>query len=62
MTLKNAKVLELFGNAGQLLADPEVVVKQENYTVFWIILQEAIQQGIEDYRCRFFRLWITTIK
>ena len=32
--LTNAKVLEIYGNAGQLLADPENVVKQENYTVF----------------------------
>jgi hypothetical protein len=43
----NAKVLELYGNAGQLLADPENLVKHENYTVF-DYSDEAIQQGIED--------------
>ena len=34
LDLSNAKVLEIYGNAGQLLADPENVVKEENYTVF----------------------------
>ena len=42
--LTNAKVLEIYGNAGQLLADPENVVKQENYTVFETS-QEARNSG-----------------
>lgn len=54
--LTNAKVLEIYGNAGQLLADPENVVKEENYTVFETS-QEAIQQGIEDYPNVDFRFW-----
>ena len=31
---ENAKVLELYGNAGTLLNDPDNKVKEENYTVF----------------------------
>ena len=31
---ENAKVLELYGNAGTLLNDPDNRVKEENYTVF----------------------------
>ena len=54
--LSNAKVLEIYGNAGQLLADPENVVKEENYTVFETS-QDAIQQGIEDYPDVDFRYW-----
>jgi|TARA_B110000858_G_scaffold198399_1_gene264615 SAM-dependent methyltransferase len=53
---ENAKVLELYGNAGQLLADPENVVTQENYTVFEYS-QDALDQGIEDFPNADFRMW-----
>ena len=56
LDFENAKVLELFGNAGQLLADPENVVKEENYTVF-DYSQEALDQGIADFPDTDFRMW-----
>ena len=56
LDLSNAKVLEIYGNAGQLLADPENIVKEENYTVFETS-HEALQQGIEDYPNADFRFW-----
>ena len=56
LDLSNAKVLEIFGNAGQLLADPENVVKEENYTVFETST-EAIQEGIDNYPNVDFRFW-----
>ena len=34
LNLAEAKVLELYGNAGTLLNDPENLVEEENYTVF----------------------------
>ena len=39
LNLADAKVLEIYGNAGQLLADPDNIIKQENYTVFLIYLK-----------------------
>ena len=56
LDLSNAKVLEIFGNAGQLLADPENIVKEENYTVFETST-EAIQEGIDNYPNVDFRFW-----
>ena len=53
---ENAKVLELYGNAGTLLNDPENKVKEENYTVFDSD-QEAIDQGKEDFPNADFRMW-----
>ena len=53
---ENAKVLELYGNAGTLLNDPENRVKEENYTVFDSD-QEAIDQGKEDFPNADFRMW-----
>lgn len=54
--LSTAKVLELYGNAGTLLNDPENLVAEENYTVFDYD-QEAITQGIEDFPNADFRMW-----
>ena len=56
LDLTDAKVLEIYGNAGQLLAAPDNVIKQENYTVF-DTSKEAIQQGITDYPNADFRFW-----
>ena len=54
--LSEAKVLELYGNAGTLLNDPENLVEEENYTVFEYD-QEAIDLGIEDFPDADFRKW-----
>ena len=54
--LSNAKVLELWGNAGTLLKDPENEVAEENYTVFEYDL-EAIEAGIEEFPNADFRRW-----
>ena len=56
LDLSNAKVLEIFGNAGHLLADPENVVKEENYTIFETST-EAIEEGIDNYPNVDFRYW-----
>ena len=56
MDLSEAKVLELYGNAGTLLNDPENLVEEENYTVFEYD-QEAIDLGIEDFPDADFRKW-----
>ena len=53
---ENSKVLELYGNAGTLLNDPENRVKEENYTVFDSD-QEAIDQGKADFPNADFRMW-----
>ena len=53
---ENAKVLELYGNAGTLLNDPDNRVKEENYTVFDSD-QEAIDQGKADFPNADFRMW-----
>ena len=45
--LSNAKVLELWGNAGTLLKDPENEVAEENYTVFEYDLE--VEAGIEEF-------------
>ena len=47
LNLAEAKVLELYGNAGTLLNDPENLVEEENYTVFDYD-QEAIDLGREQ--------------
>jgi len=54
--LSTAKVLELYGNAGTLLNDPENLVSEENYVVFDSDL-EAIEQGKEDFPNADFRIW-----
>jgi hypothetical protein len=56
LNLADAKVLEIYGNAGQLLADPDNIIKQENYTVFEYS-QEALDRGIADYPNADFRMW-----
>ena len=53
---ETAKVLELYGNAGTLLNDPECEFKEENYTVFEFD-QEAIDQGRESFPNADFRVW-----
>lgn len=54
--LSTAKVLELYGNAGTLLNDPENEVLPGNYTVFENDA-EALAQGIEDFPDADFREW-----
>ena len=56
LDLAEAKVLELYGNAGTLLNDPENVVQEENYTVFEYD-QEALDLGKEDFPNADFRAW-----
>lgn len=56
VNLEEAKVLELYGNAGTLLNDPENLVEEENYTVFDYD-QEAIDLGREDFPDADFREW-----
>lgn len=56
LNLEEAKVLELYGNAGTLLNDPENLVEEENYTVFDYD-QEAIDLGREDFPDADFREW-----
>lgn len=56
INLEEAKVLELYGNAGTLLNDPENLVEEENYTVFDYD-QEAIDLGREDFPDADFREW-----
>jgi SAM-dependent methyltransferase len=56
LNLAEAKVLELYGNAGTLLNDPENLVEEENYTVFDYD-QEAIDLGREDFADADFREW-----
>lgn len=53
---QNAKVLELYGNAGTLLNDPECEFSEENYTVFEFD-SEAIAQGRETFPNADFRKW-----
>lgn len=54
--LPNAKVLELYGNAGTLLKDPENLVLEENYVVFDHD-QEAMDQGKSEFPNSDFRMW-----
>jgi len=54
--LSTARVLELYGNAGTLLNDPENQVLEENYVVIDCD-QEAIDQGKEDFPNADFRFW-----
>lgn len=52
----NAKILELYGNAGTLLSDPENQFAEDNYTVFDYD-EEAITQGKENFPNADFRMW-----
>ena len=52
----NARILELYGNAGTLLNDPENEFSESNYVVFENDA-EAIQQGKEDFPSAEFRVW-----
>jgi len=56
INLSTARVLELYGNAGTLLNDPENQVLEENYVVIDCD-QEAIDQGKEDFPNADFRFW-----
>jgi hypothetical protein len=52
----DTKILELYGNAGTLLNDPECEFKEENYTVFEFDA-EAIEEGREMFPNADFREW-----
>lgn len=56
MDLSEAKVLELYGNAGTLLNDPANDVEEENYVCVDCDF-EAIEQGKEDFPEASFRFW-----
>lgn len=54
--LSSAKVLELWGNAGTLLKDPENEVSEENYVCFDYD-REALDAGAEEFPNATFRMW-----
>jgi len=54
--LSTARVLELWGNAGTLLKDPENEVAEANYVCFDYD-QEALDSGAEEFPTADFRMW-----
>lgn len=56
LDFENAKILDLYGNAGTLLKDPENKFKESNYVVFDSD-EEALETGVEELPEADFRLW-----